>query len=250
MLETDKISKSSKRRRTSWDMEEEQSRTLYLRFPHPIKSKDEIKSLFFGKFKIKLPQKTTRHCHVIFSTVRDKIANLKAIKKTFINEKHILVAPSKLADRQEMKKAKLRMLALRKKEKLELEKHLLVSNIPNGVEASEVKAALTGAVAITFMNDLKDGKRQAQVQMETKELCSQFLTRQIPWPTLNGECVVISLPRLPKNRFIPKEEEKMDNPVIKEFTQDHDTKQSSDYKVTESETRKETVSTDFELNNK
>lgn len=99
-------------RRTPQEIEEEQSRTLYVRLPHTIKNVDEIKSLFFGDFKIKLPRQASRYCHLIFTDLEDKIKNLKAAKEKLIGEKHMYVGPPKPMNLEKKKKPKQKKVVI------------------------------------------------------------------------------------------------------------------------------------------
>ena len=114
MLRSKSVQKSTRRRRSAYDKEEEQSRTLYIRIPRSIKSEDEIKSLFFGTFKITLPSETSsRYCHVLFSNVRDKIKNLKALRKKIVNGKRIIAAaPTERIDLEKVLDPKRKKLTL------------------------------------------------------------------------------------------------------------------------------------------
>jgi hypothetical protein len=104
MVKSKRLKGERKRRRTSLEIEEEQTRTLYIRVPHTIKDVNDIKELFFGNFRVKLPRQSSRYCHVIFATVEEKIKNMKAFKKKVIDGKPIITAPPKPIDLEKKKK--------------------------------------------------------------------------------------------------------------------------------------------------
>lgn len=68
-------------------------RALSIRFPHTIKDKKEVECLFTGNFYVKIPRQSSRTCHVIFSSVEEKLLNRKSAKDKTINGKQIVVRP-------------------------------------------------------------------------------------------------------------------------------------------------------------
>lgn len=68
-------------------------RTLNVCLPHAIKNKKDVESLFVGDFHVKLPRQTSRSCHVVFSSVEEKIKNQKLVKNKTVNGKHIFIKP-------------------------------------------------------------------------------------------------------------------------------------------------------------
>ena len=112
MTKTKKVDKAKRRRRTSLEIEEEQSRTLYIRIPHPIKKENEVRSLFFGEFKIKIPRQSSRYCHVIFSSIEEKVKNMKALKKKEIDGRPIFACPPKPINLEKKKKKKQKKIVI------------------------------------------------------------------------------------------------------------------------------------------
>lgn len=68
-------------------------RTLNVRLPHIIKDKNEIEQLFEGNFHIKLPRQSSKSCHVIFPTMKEKIKNYKLAKDKTIDGERIVIQP-------------------------------------------------------------------------------------------------------------------------------------------------------------
>lgn len=116
MAKPKKMGKVSKRRRTSLEIEEEQSRTLYIRVPRTIKDAKQIKDLFFGDLTVKIPRQSARHCHVIFPSIEEKVKNLKLIKKKLIDGKPIFAGPPKPANLEKKKKPKQKKIVIPKPE--------------------------------------------------------------------------------------------------------------------------------------
>lgn len=91
--------KSRKSKQTKDDV----AKILYVRLPHTIKSVKEIQDLFAGDITVKLPRQSSRHCHVIFPSVEEKIKNLKSIRKKKVDGKRILAAEPKINPPEEKK---------------------------------------------------------------------------------------------------------------------------------------------------
>lgn len=66
-------------------------RTLNVCLPHVIKDRKDVESLFVGDFHVKLPRQSSRSCHVVFTSVEEKIKNQKLVKNKTVNGKHIMV---------------------------------------------------------------------------------------------------------------------------------------------------------------
>lgn len=108
----EKSKKVRKHHRTASQIEEEQTRSLYVRLPHTIKNEKEVKELFFGEFKIKLPRQSGRYCHVIFPTVDDKVKNLKDLKNKLVNGKPVFASPPKPINLDKKKKPKQKKIKI------------------------------------------------------------------------------------------------------------------------------------------
>lgn len=98
---------------TSEDFQEEQSRTLFVRLPHTIKDEDEIKQLFTGEFKVKIPRQSSRYCHVIFPDIESKFKNWSSVKKQLINGKKIYANHPKPVDIEKKLKEKVKRKKIR-----------------------------------------------------------------------------------------------------------------------------------------
>lgn len=107
---------------TAEEKEERQSKTLYIRLPHTIKNAKEIEELFVGDVKVKLPRQSSRHCHVTFASVEEKIKNLKCIKKLVIDGKHIIAAPPRVKLQEEKKKKEKKMRVPKPKPEIKVTK--------------------------------------------------------------------------------------------------------------------------------
>ncbi|XP_058794497.1 uncharacterized protein LOC131666117 [Phymastichus coffea] len=200
MFKVKRVDRPKKPRRTSLEIEE-QSRTLYVRIPHTIKNVDEIKNLFFGDIKVKLPRQSSRHCHVIFSTVDEKIKNLKAVKKQLIDGKPIFISPPKpmnLEKKPKHKKIKIPDPTAGSK----TEKYIFISKIPPGVKASELREAFPGSVTVALLKGLVNGKRNAKMKMSSPQLCLHYSKKE-NWPIVKEQKVSVYIANKPsssKNR--------------------------------------------------
>lgn len=74
-------------------LKKRRERTLSVHLPHVIKDKKDVECLFTGSFYVKLPRQSSRSCHVIFSSVEEKIMNYKFAKDKTINGKRIVIQP-------------------------------------------------------------------------------------------------------------------------------------------------------------
>ncbi|XP_044013238.1 uncharacterized protein LOC122855735 [Aphidius gifuensis] len=86
-----KVNESIKKKKNT-----EQDRTIYLRFPKRITDIDEVRNLITGDANIKFQRQASRHCHVIFPKMEQKINNMKSIKaKSKENNLRIVVSGAK-----------------------------------------------------------------------------------------------------------------------------------------------------------
>lgn len=88
-------------------LKKRRERTLSVHLPHVIKDEKDIECLFTGNFYVKLPRQSSRSCHVVFSSMEEKIMNYKSAKDKTINGKRIVIQPlCPLALREKTKKIK------------------------------------------------------------------------------------------------------------------------------------------------
>ena len=98
--------KQRNKRLSKSEMEEETKKTLYVRLPHTIKSKDEILNMFSGDFRIKLPRQSTRHCFVVFKSIDEKIKNFEAVKNFKMDDKPVIISNPRPRNYEKQKKIK------------------------------------------------------------------------------------------------------------------------------------------------
>lgn len=84
---------------------------MYVRLPHTIKDEKEVKELFVGEFKVKLPRQSSRICHVIFPSVEDKVKNQKGLKKE-LDGKPIIAGPPRPMKLDKKKKPKQKKIKI------------------------------------------------------------------------------------------------------------------------------------------
>ncbi|XP_014214404.1 nucleolin [Copidosoma floridanum] len=186
------------RHRTISEIKEEQSRTLYVRLAKTIKSVDEINELFVGDFTVKLPRQSTRYCHVIFPSVEEKLKNLKLVKEKVVNGKPVHASTPRPINLEKPKKPK-KIKIPDPKEKPRVPLYLLISKIPPGTKASEIKAAFSGSVTVVLLKGLVGNTRQAKVKMSSPDLCTYYVKRKSEWPVFKGKKVKVSYDE-PKRR--------------------------------------------------
>lgn len=72
-------------------LQQQKELTLNVRLPHVIKNKKDVEDLFVGNFVVKLPRQSSRSCHVVFSSMEEKIQNHKLARSKTINGKRVVV---------------------------------------------------------------------------------------------------------------------------------------------------------------
>ncbi|XP_044598914.1 microtubule-associated protein 1B-like [Cotesia glomerata] len=187
---------------TSEKLTEEQERVLYVRLPHTIKNVDQVQELFVGDFKVKLPRKSGRHCHVIFSNIEEKMTNLKAIKDKLINGKRIVAYPPKVKSSKDIKikPDKKVVIPIPKKPAKKLTRILFVCNINPVTKLHEVQTAFEGVKTITFIKGPIKNTKQAIVKLEDAKVAAEYLTKERPAPILHGHKLVIKADTRKQNK--------------------------------------------------
>ncbi|XP_008558070.1 uncharacterized protein LOC103578695 [Microplitis demolitor] len=174
-------------------MTEEQERTLYVRLPHTIHNIDEVRDLFAGDFKVKLPRQSGRHCHVIFSSVDEKVKNLKGIKDKLINNKRIVAYPPRIKPPKtpKIKPDKKVVVPVPKKPEKKLTRILFVCNINPRSKIHEVEGVFEGVRTSAFIKSRIKGSKQAIIKLEDAKVAAEYLTKERPAPILHGNKLVI-----------------------------------------------------------
>ncbi|KAJ8669607.1 hypothetical protein QAD02_000866 [Eretmocerus hayati] len=194
--------KSKRPKRSLKEIEEERSRSLYIRLPHTIKDTDEIKNLLIGDYQIKLPRQSSRYCHAIFSNVEEKLKNLEAVKEKEIDGKPVFVSLPKHLKPQKLKEKKVKQKKIKIPDPVEesrIGKYIFIANIPPGTKASEIRDAIPGSVTVGLLKGLHKGTRQAKVKMPSSEACSCYVKNPSEWPTFKGQKLHVSLSMKSKN---------------------------------------------------
>ncbi|XP_018366605.1 PREDICTED: 40S ribosomal protein S10-like isoform X2 [Trachymyrmex cornetzi] len=136
-----KISQLNKRR----------ERTLNVRLPHVIKDKKEIEQLFEGNFHIKLPRQSSKSCHIIFPTVKEKIKNYKLAKGKMTDGKRIVIQPLREIVFKKETNTRKKVFIPEIKPDIEVTKTLFISNVTSGTKSHEIRGALPGCVGVTLL---------------------------------------------------------------------------------------------------
>ncbi|XP_008216275.1 uncharacterized protein LOC100120052 isoform X2 [Nasonia vitripennis] len=228
MVKPKRLDKTRMRRRTSLEIEEEQSRTLYIRLPHTIKDEQEIKDLFFGDIKLKIPRQSARYCHVIFPNVEEKLKNMKALKKKLVDGKPIYAGPPKPINLEKKKKPKQKKIVVPDPtDDPKLGKYLFVSNIPAGVKASEIKDAFPGSRTVALIKGLVNGKRLAKVKMSSTQLCQHYVNNESEWPSFRDTKCSITFSKNVSNSKNKKKKPKNKSKPLKIYDGETEVKNDS-----------------------
>ncbi|XP_063978507.1 uncharacterized protein LOC135163179 [Diachasmimorpha longicaudata] len=181
---------------TAKEMEEERLRTLYIRLPHTIKNMDVIRDLVFGDVDIKLPRQSGRHCHVIFSSVEDKLKNMKALKTKRIDNKPIFVKNPKVQDpevkKQKQKKMKkIKPVVVSKPKAPEkVTKICFLHKVPKSATVKGLKALFPEAknISILYKQRLHDDitGRTAIIKFRDLKTAAAYLNKERPMPLCKG----------------------------------------------------------------
>ncbi|KAK0182636.1 hypothetical protein PV327_000751 [Microctonus hyperodae] len=175
----------------SSEVDDEYNRTLYVRLPHTIHNMDEIRDLFAGDIQIKLPRQSSRHCHVIFSTVEEKMKNLKEVRKKRINDKRITACPPKAKPEIQKKKIEKKTTMPSPKPEQKITRILYVTNINQKTTANTIKKALGSCKSVTFLDNIGKDVKQAIVRFSDPQRAVEYLKKERPWPVLDGNQLVI-----------------------------------------------------------
>lgn len=198
---------------------------MYLRFPKRITDIDEVRNLISGDANIKLRRQASRHCHVIFRKMEEKINNMKAIKaKSKENKLRIVVSgvkpnqkilqssdndekdnknnkPSttKSKDNNETtnldKKDKIK--PIKKKIAKGKKRAIIVCGLSNDTPLQLVKEAFSDCKTLAWIKDEKKPEapggicRRAVVKFETAQIANEYLNKKRTWPLINSQEIVI-----------------------------------------------------------
>ncbi|XP_036143020.1 uncharacterized protein LOC105828261 [Monomorium pharaonis] len=167
-------------------LKKRRERTLNVRFPCVIKDKRDVQNLFVGNFHVKLPRQSSRWCHVVFSTVEEKINNYKLTKNKTVNDKRIVIQP--LYDIAfEKKTNKIKKIFIPEvKSDIPVTQTIFISNILNGIKSHEIKGALPGCIRVTLLKPYNKDFRSAIIKMENIQMAAKYLKEKHKWPVLKG----------------------------------------------------------------
>ncbi|XP_072767608.1 uncharacterized protein [Anoplolepis gracilipes] len=174
-------------------LKKRREQTLSVRLSHIIKDKKDVECLFTGKFYVKLPRQSSRSCHVMFSSVEEKIMNYKSAKGKTINGKRIVVKPlHALVLREEAEKMKKKKVVMPEiKPDIKVTQSLFVSNIANGIKSHEIKGALPGCIHVTLLKSYNKDFRSAIAKMESIQIAAEYLKKIHKWPVLKGHKICL-----------------------------------------------------------
>ncbi|XP_015595156.1 uncharacterized protein LOC107267683 [Cephus cinctus] len=171
------------------DPSDDYSRRLYVRVPFTIKNDNQIKELFLGDVKVKLPRQSARFCHVVFPDIDQTIKNLKMIKKKTLNGKHIIAyipKPRPVDERKERNKKRRKVTVPVPKPEPKATRSLFISNIKPGTKMHEIKEAFTGCLAVKFLKMNASKLMSAIIKMEDFQVAAQYIKKEREWPIVNG----------------------------------------------------------------
>jgi len=178
--------------RTSKDIDDDLSKTLYIRLPRTIKSSDEIKDLFLGDAKVRMPRQSSRYCHVVFENVEEKMKNLKNIKKLVIEGKHIVAFPPKINPKVEKKKKEKKVRVPEPRPEPKVTKTLHISNIKPGTKLQEIKDAFPGCTSVVMLPSKSGKNRKAILKLGSVQLAGEYLRKEREWPVVRDNCLAIN----------------------------------------------------------
>ncbi|XP_019699189.1 uncharacterized protein LOC105188238 isoform X2 [Harpegnathos saltator] len=169
-------------------------RTLNVCLPHTIKDKKEVEDLFVGDFHVKLPRQTSRSCHVVFSSMEEKVKNQKLVKNKTINGKCIRVQPLHdivIAERNKVKKKNKKIFIPEIIPDIKITQTIFVANIIIGTKADEIKGTLPGCISVTLLKPYNNKFRGAIIKMENIQIAAEYLKKKHKWPIIKGHKVFL-----------------------------------------------------------
>ncbi|XP_025270095.1 uncharacterized protein LOC112639643 [Camponotus floridanus] len=169
-------------------LKKRRERTLRVHLPHVIKDRKDIECLFTGNFYVKLPRQSSRSCHVVFSSMEEKIMNYKSAKGKTINGKRIVIQPLRALEFREktMKIKKKKVFIPEIKPDIKVTQTIFVSNVPIGIKSDEIKGALPGCVQVTLLKAYNKDFRSAMAKMESIQIAAEYLKEKHKWPVFEG----------------------------------------------------------------
>lgn len=181
------------------DLDDEKSRTLYVRWPKTIRDDKEVMNLFSNEIKVKLPRQKSRCCHIVFSTIQKRDNCLETMKdKLNVDGKKIVLMPLMAKNLDRRKNKMTRKVESQKKVVIPRPQHqsavqsLYVMNIPNETKVQEVKDAFPESTTLALLKP-REGKnsRAAIIKMSRVEIATAYLNKENPAPTIHGNKVKI-----------------------------------------------------------
>lgn len=201
------------------DLREKKERSLYISLPTRIKSKEQVERLLFGDFKVTLTRQTSRHCYVLFSSVEEKLKNLKALKNKTINGKRIIVRPVATSTEKSSKVPKKKIVLPKIQEDSKVTQTLFVANIKCGTSIQEMKEAFEGCVSAKLLKPYTQSLRSAIIKLETIQMAAEYLSRERQWPTVRGNKLILKPDTRKKHKT---KKSKAENKIITERPNFHE----------------------------
>ncbi|KAG7199044.1 hypothetical protein KM043_017951 [Ampulex compressa] len=166
-------------------IKEKKDRSIYVQLPHTIHDKKQVEDLFFGNFEVRLTRQASRHCHVVFSSLDEKIRNLAAIRNKTINGKRI-IAHNACAPKfeKESTKVKKKIVIPQVNTDSKITQTLFLSNIKCGTRIQEIKQALKGCTSVKLLPPYTQHLRSAIAKMESIQIAADYLTKKLEAPTI------------------------------------------------------------------
>ncbi|XP_043470858.1 uncharacterized protein LOC122504040 isoform X2 [Leptopilina heterotoma] len=192
------------------NLDDEKSRTLYVRWPKTIRDDKEVMNLFSNDIKVKLPRQKSRCCHIVFPTIKKRENCLETMKdKLNVDGKKIVLMPLMTKSLDRRKNKITRKVEVQKKVVIPRPQFqssvqsLYVTNIPNETKVQEVKDAFPESATLALLKPREGKKRSAIIKMSRVELGTAYLNNENPAPIIHGNKVKI-FPYKKKSKSLKK----------------------------------------------
>lgn len=215
-------------------LQKKRERSLLVRLPTTIRSKEQVAQLFSGNFEVKTRRQASRQCYVLFSSVEEKLENLKAARSKTLNGKHIVVKciPNTIEKSTKVPKKKIVMPKIPEESKIT--QALYIANVRCGTKMHELKEALEGCVSVKLLKPYTRTLRSAIVKMENMQIAAEYLAKEREWPVVRGMTLQLypdTRKKNKKNKSKDSKNSKRKRPVSKKLNTSSNTLDRSDANV-------------------
>ncbi|XP_034940005.1 uncharacterized protein [Chelonus insularis] len=177
------------------DYNDRRDKTLYVRLPHTIHNADEVQKLFPIPVEVRLLRQSSRNCHVVFSTVEEKMKNLEHVKQQVINGKRVYASliNKSYVKRKLMKKPNKKLVIPEPSPSPKITRTLYVCNINMKSTIDDLKEAFGEVSTAAFINKEKNkhNTKEAIVKLSNGKLAAEYLKNEKEPPCLHGNKLII-----------------------------------------------------------